>query len=65
MLARPRVIDERPRVGDIGDMHDDRIPRGTSLRREDLRDGVRIEGVRAKPVHGLGGERDKFAAPQQ
>ena len=49
----------------IGDMRDQRIERGPSLRRIKPRDGSSIRRVRPKPVDGLGRERDETAVADE
>ncbi len=69
------MLDERPGVcrevfrqkGDVieaGDVDDERVVGGPVLGREDMRDGVGVEGVGAEAVDGLGGEGHEVACPE-
>ncbi len=47
-----------------GEVHDDRVTGGPPLDLVDAPDGGRVRGVRAQPVHGLGGEGHQLAVAQ-
>ncbi len=46
---------------EIRDMHDQRIEARAALCLENPRDRLSLRGIRAEPIHRLGGERDKSA----
>ncbi len=73
--ARPERRRERVRdVGDVAselvelrgarDVHDDGMVGRPALDREEALQRVRVRGVGAEPVHGLGRERDEPAGAQ-
>jgi hypothetical protein len=58
--CRQRAADVR-RLLHVRHVHDQRIVRGASLRREEPRHGAGVERVDAKAVDGLGGKRHETA----
>ena len=57
--------DERPQLLHVVDVHDQRIVAGAALRLEDGGHGLRVQRVRAQPVHRLGGDAHQPALADQ
>ncbi len=68
MSKRPlawNVASHEPQLVVAGYVHDQRIPCRPLLRLEDCLHRRRVEGIRAQPVNGLGGERHSAAPAQE
>ena len=57
--------DQRPQFLHVIDVHDQRIVAGAALRLEDGGHGLRVQRVRAQPVHRFGGDAHQLALTDQ
>ena len=59
------VLGDVCELGDVCDVHDQRVERRAFLGREDFRERFGLEGVAGEAVDGLCGDGDDFAFPEQ